>query len=236
MLTKGDINPIIMDLAIDYKMFMDILRDYENKRSIENIRIKNLSSQKGDEYLEITFDFSNRNQYDFNWFMKYDKKTNVVFINDISLYLKDIECFSSKYVGDVEALLNIFVDITKKVTTTCIFSVGSAEKTFHKLVKISDGKMEDYVVDIDSNNKNIMYNTVKDFLKENVDIQKELAEKTQGTKVLKEQVNALGLKLIELKMKGSDLLNHDTFEYLLSQCCLLGADNPRVLSIYKLIE
>lgn len=235
MTKEGTINPIIMDFAIDYKIFMDILKDYENKGKIENIKTENLPTKKGKEYLKITFCFTANQEYSYFWLMRYDKKTNVVFANDVSLSLEYEESLDPS-VGDLETLLNIFADITSKVTTTCLFSIAPNAKAFHKLVKVSEGKIEDYIVDIDNNNKNIMYNTVKDFLKENVDIQKELAEKTQGTKVLKEQVNALGLKLIELKMKGSDLLNHDTFEYLLSQCCLLGADNPRVLSIYKLIE
>ena len=228
------IAPIIMDFVVDKDIFTNVLKDFYNAGKIENLEFEDTQSNRGYMFLITKFKFNN--DTGFKWITKYDNKTNTIFIQKIDKILSACKTFEIDKFGYYDSvILNIIAELTKPTSAKCLFSVIDDNNDYGKLVEISNGHILDYKIDLSKNNT-IKSSTIQDFLKNNPDIKQELIQKTNGAKDLKTQLNALGLKLIELKMQGSDLIDHDSFESLLTQCCVFGADNKRVLSIYKLIE
>lgn len=73
--------------------------------------------------------------------------------------------------------------------------------------------------------------SIKEYLTSNPDIAAEL--KALGCNSFEEKLNALGKKLIQLKLE--EKINYNLFTDLFRQCGLLGATDPTVKRFYKLL-
>lgn len=73
--------------------------------------------------------------------------------------------------------------------------------------------------------------SIKEYLTNNPDVASEL--KSLGCTTMEQKLNALGKKLIQLKLQ--DEISYTLFIDLFRQCGLLGATDPAVVRFYKLL-
>lgn len=231
--------PVIMDFVISYKDFESVLRKKETEGYICNLTISNINSNLHNTYLEARF--TDDYGVEVSWLTENNTSTNMIYVKNINLLGRGTFLINSDNKNCISfSIIQIIADMTRIVETECIFAhiTKNNEKVKYNNLRINEGNIEEkYEISLSDIVSNSYYSTnIKKFLDDNPDIKHELAEKTKNDNSLENQLNALGLKLIELRMTKPDFMDCKTFSDLLSQCCLSGATNKQVLNIYKLFQ
>ena len=224
--------PVIMDFVITYKDFENVLKQKEAQGFIDSLTISQVKSKQNKTFLEVRFNDS---------YVQNNTSTGMVHIKNIKFIDRETFLIKSNNKNCISYdVIKIIAEMTRIVGTECIFAHIKKDDEIieYNNLRINEGNIEEkYEISLSDIVGSGYYSTnIKKFLDDNPDIKHELAEKTKNDNSLENQLNALGLKLIELRMTKPDFMDCKTFSDLLSQCCLSGATNKQVLNIYKLFQ